>query len=116
MRVSKFQMQSETGQTIIELTEQLEKVNAERTLWDEEKHRMEAELHSERATRHALDVELSAMREQLMKNVDLFESSTFQKKSSPKRNREDDGRSSRICFMLASVFQRVHLQLLACPS
>lgn len=83
-------MQSESGQTIVELTEQLEKAKADRVLWDEERQRMEAALNTERSARNALDAEMAAMREQLMKNVDLFESSTFQKRPSQKKNRDDD--------------------------
>ncbi|CAO4380465.1 unnamed protein product [Caenorhabditis nigoni] len=96
------QMQSESGQTIAELTEQLEKSRSDRSGWDLERQKMEAELNTERAARHALDAEVVAMREQLMKNVDLFESSTFQKKSSPKKTREDDG-SSRTTSNLSQL-------------
>ncbi|KAF1750538.1 hypothetical protein GCK72_017088 [Caenorhabditis remanei] len=85
------QMQSESGQAIAELTEQLEKARTDRQQWETERQKMEAELQTERAARHALDSEVVAMREQLMKNVDLFESSTFQKRSSPKKLRDEDG-------------------------
>ncbi|EFO84426.1 hypothetical protein CRE_07134 [Caenorhabditis remanei] len=84
-------MQSESGQAIAELTEQLEKARTDRQQWETERQKMEAELQTERAARHALDSEVVAMREQLMKNVDLFESSTFQKRSSPKKLRDEDG-------------------------
>ncbi|CAL2045718.1 unnamed protein product [Caenorhabditis brenneri] len=84
------QMQSESGQKIAELTERLEKTNAAQVSWETERQKMEAELSSERAARHALDAEVTAMREQLMKNVDLFESSSFQKKPSPKKIREEE--------------------------
>uniref|UniRef100_A0A8R1E369 Myosin motor domain-containing protein n=1 Tax=Caenorhabditis japonica TaxID=281687 RepID=A0A8R1E369_CAEJA len=97
------QMQSESVQTIAELTEQLEKAQAKKAVWDEERQTMEDELKSERTARHALDGEVAAMREQLMKNVDIFESATFQKRPSPRKNREEVEASSRTTSNLSQL-------------
>ncbi|CAB3396459.1 unnamed protein product [Caenorhabditis bovis] len=92
-KLDKFEMESETTLKVAELMEQLEKAKKDREVWEEEKGKLLSELNTERAARSALDAEIVAMRDQLMRNVNLFESGAFSRMSSMRRSNKDDDSS-----------------------
>ncbi|CAI5451136.1 unnamed protein product [Caenorhabditis angaria] len=87
------QIQAESSLKIMELTEANDKLNAEKLTWNEEKDRLIVELNAERSTRSALDSEVVAMKEQLIKNVNLFESGAMSSRLSNVR-RNDESRTT----------------------
>ncbi|CAD6190072.1 unnamed protein product [Caenorhabditis auriculariae] len=97
-------MNAESAKQVELLKEELQALKKENEQVEESKRRLAVELSAETTRRCALETEVTAMREQLMRNVDLFESGAFSRNGSVRAPRADDqGRTSSNLSSLTST-------------